>query len=218
MSIRQADDSLAAPYETRWGTGWVYVRDGRLIGVDLPGEGPLEAARAAGAAAPGASTEDAARPAAADAQVEGAQSGAPSGTDAQALAFWARELESYFAGDRATWAAGEVPLEHLGLGRFELDVYEALLSIPPGDTVSYGELAEMAGYPRAARAVGNAMAGNPIPVVVPCHRVIRSDGTMGRYGNDPRWKERLLVHEGWVRDAAPSLLEQGAGEPPAKGS
>ncbi len=61
--------------------------------------------------------------------------------------------------------------------------------------MSYGELAEMAGYPRAARAVGNAMASNPIPIVVPCHRVVRSDGTLGNYGNDPTWKERLLEHE-----------------------
>jgi len=58
-----------------------------------------------------------------------------------------------------------------------------------------GTLAEMAGYPRAARAVGNAMASNPIPVVVPCHRVVRSDGSLGRYGDDPAWKERLLDHE-----------------------
>ena len=188
----------------------MYVQDGRLIGVDLPGEGPLEAARAAGAAAPGAPAEGAA---ATTAAVD-----APDSADTRALAFWARELTAYFSGDRTTWTAGEVPLAHLGLGTFEEDVYKALLSIPPGETVSYAELAEIAGYPRAARAVGNAMAGNPIPVVVPCHRVIRSDGTMGRYGNDPRWKERLLVHEGWPRGAEPSAADRDAGEPPADGS
>jgi O-6-methylguanine DNA methyltransferase len=211
MSIRQADGAFAASYETRWGEGWVYVRNGRLIGVDLPGEGPLESARAAGAAAPGTTG----LPGAAHAPVA---ADAPNASDTEALAFWARELTAYFAGDRTTWTAGEVPLAHLGLGTFEQAVYETLLSIPPGDTVSYGELAERAGYPRAARAVGNAMADNPIPVVVPCHRVIRSDGTMGRYGNDPRWKERLLVHEGWSREAEPSDAERGSGEPPAKGS
>ena len=155
MSIRQADGAKSllksdardsalqpppstAPYETRWGDGWVYVRDGRLIGVDLPGEGPLAEASAAGAAgragAPGSATE----PAGGD---------GPGADDAEALAFWARELTSYFAGERTTWTAGEVPLAHLGLGAFEQTVYEALLSIPAGETVSYGELAEMAGIP-----------------------------------------------------------------------
>ncbi len=53
----------------------------------------------------------------------------------------------------------------------------------------------MAGFPRAARAVGTAMANNPIPVVVPCHRVIRADGSLGSYGDDPSWKPKLLEHE-----------------------
>ena len=119
------------------------------------------------------------------------------------MSSWVVQLEAYFAGDRTTWTAAEVPLAEMSLGVFELAVYEALLTVPPGETVSYGELAHMAGYPRAARAVGNAMAANPIPIVVPCHRVIRSDGTMGRYGNDPAWKERLLVHEGWAASGAP---------------
>jgi O-6-methylguanine DNA methyltransferase len=176
MSIRQVDDAYAASYETGWGEGGVYVRGGRLIGVDLPGE------------AAGLCTVEAAGPEA-----------APGAADGEALAYWAAQLEAYFAGERTTWVADEVPLDHLAPGTFEQAVYRALMSIPPGETVSYGELAEMAGYPRAARAVGNAMACNPIPVVVPCHRVIRSDGTMGRYGNDPTWKERLLAHEGWTR-------------------
>ena len=187
MFIRQGDGVHAASYETPWGEGWVYVRDGCLVGVDLPGEGPLVTSAAAGAQAPDTA-------------------------DAQALAAWAGELSAYFAGERATWTTAEVPLAHLGLGTFEQAVYEALLSLPPGETVSYGELAERAGYPRAARAVGNAMAGNPIPVVVPCHRVIRSDGSMGNYGNDPAWKPRLLVHEGWSCAGA-----SRAASPPAEG-
>jgi methylated-DNA-[protein]-cysteine S-methyltransferase len=200
MSIRLVDGAYATTYETRWGDGWVYVRDGHLVGVDLPGEGPLEAARAAGGDASGAR------------EVWGMMV-APNATDARALAEWARELSAYFAGERTTWTAAEVPLAHLGLGLFEQAVYEALLSIPPGETVSYGELAELAGYPRAARAVGNTMAANPIPIVVPCHRVIRSDGSMGNYGNDPAWKPRLLVHEGWSCAGA-----SGAAGPPAEGS
>ncbi len=184
MSTRRVDDAYAGSYETGRGSGWVYVRDGRLIGVDLPGEG----------AGPGWVTAGTgAEPAAEEAGTD-----APAGSvDAQALAYWVGQLEAYFAGGRPTFDPDEVALDHLGLGVFEQAVYRALMAIPPGETVSYGELAESAGYPRAARAVGNAMACNPIPVVVPCHRVIRSDGTMGRYGNDPTWKERLLRHEGW---------------------
>lgn len=94
-----------------------------------------------------------------------------------------------------SWSAQEVELDTLPVGEFVRQVYAALLDVPVGETVSYGRLAQMAGHPRAARAVGTAMATNPIPVVIPCHRVIRSDGSLGRYGSDPSWKERLLAHE-----------------------
>lgn len=193
MSIRRVDDAYAASYTTAWGEGWVYVHDGRLVGVDLPGEGPTHSGR--DAPAPGAGASHA--PAGVTAGSGGVPA-EPGAADSQALSLWVRELEAYFAGERTTWTGAEVPLGAMRLGGFEQAVYEALLAVPAGQTVTYGELAEMAGYPRAARAVGNAMAANPIPVVVPCHRVIRSDGTLGNYGNDPEWKERLLVHEGWV--------------------
>ena len=111
--------------------------------------------------------------------------------DMEALARWIEALEAYFRGERLSWSADELPLEQLAAGPFERAVYAALLSVPAAQTVSYGELAEWAGYPRAARAVGNAMAANPVPIVIPCHRVIRADGTLGNYGNDPAWK-RLL--------------------------
>ncbi len=203
MSIRRVDDAFGAPYGTAWGKGWIYVRDGRLVGVELPGEGLIDPAGVApaGVAVRGSSG--------APAESEGAAE--PGAADVEALSLWARQLEAYFAGDRTTWTAAEVPLREMPLGVFEQAVYEALLTVPPGETVSYGELAEMAGYPRAARAVGNAMAANPIPVVVPCHRVIRSDGTMGRYGNDPAWKERLLVHEGWAAlEVKPAPAAEGS--------
>ena len=112
-----------------------------------------------------------------------------------ALERWASALAEYFQGERLCWDPAEIPWEELGVREFERAVYEALLAVPPGQTVSYGDLAEMAGYPRAARAVGSAMARNPVPVVIPCHRVIRSDGTLGNYGDDPEWKPRLLEHE-----------------------
>ncbi|MFH0915360.1 MAG: methylated-DNA--[protein]-cysteine S-methyltransferase [bacterium] len=168
-------------YRTPWGMGALVVSEGRLVGVELPGAAapanPAEPALQAGSpAAPPSSQE--AGPA-----------------DRSALTHWVGELEAYFRGERLSWRSEEITLDSLGLGPFEQVVYTTLLSIPPAVTVSYGMLAEMAGYPRAARAVGNAMAANPIPVVVPCHRVIRADGTLGNYGNDPAWKERLLTHE-----------------------
>ena len=168
-------------YRTPWGMGTLGVSEGSLVGVELPGapasthpEKP--ALRGGSRAAPPSSHES------------------PT-ADRSALDRWVGELEAYFRGERLSWRPEEIELDSLGLGPFERVVYTTLLSVPPAVTVSYGVLAEMAGYPRAARAVGNVMAANPIPVVVPCHRVIRADGTLGNYGHDPAWKGRLLTHE-----------------------
>jgi methylated-DNA-[protein]-cysteine S-methyltransferase len=65
-----------------------------------------------------------------------------------------------------------------------------------GEVVSYGELALRVGHPRASRAVGTAMATNPVPIVVPCHRVLRSGGNLGNYGGGIDMKRKLLTHEG----------------------
>lgn len=179
-STRQADQMVSAPFVTPWGQGRVFVAASELAGVALPpGVGPGPAA---------------------------AESGGPvSAADAAALEHWVRELEAYFRGDRAGWKPEEVPVDSLAAGLFERAVLAALLAVPPATTVSYGELARSAGFPRAARAVGNVMASNPVPVVVPCHRVIRSDGSLGRYGDDPAWKERLLDHERrWAGASRPS--------------
>lgn len=75
---------------------------------------------------------------------------------------------------------------------FEKGVYHALLRVPYGHVVSYKELAAFAGYPRAFRAVGRAVGRNPIPLLVPCHRVIRDDGGLGRYTGGVKWKKTLL--------------------------
>ena len=85
---------------------------------------------------------------------------------------------------------------------FQIKVWEALLRIPPGRMMSYGQLAKMAGVPRASRAVGSAMAANTIGYLIPCHRVIRSDGDFGHYRWHPTRKAALL---GWeaARHAAP---------------
>lgn len=78
---------------------------------------------------------------------------------------------------------------------FQVRVWQALLKVPAGQTISYQELAAKAGAPGAARAVGSAMARNPLIYIVPCHRVVRADGTLGHYGGGVALKQRLLDEE-----------------------
>ena len=78
---------------------------------------------------------------------------------------------------------------------FQCAVWRTVSCIPPGETRSYQAVAEAAGYPRASRAVGTAMAKNPIPLFVPCHRVIRADGDVGHFGGGRKLKIWLLNHE-----------------------
>jgi AraC family transcriptional regulator, regulatory protein of adaptative response / methylated-DNA-[protein]-cysteine methyltransferase len=75
-------------------------------------------------------------------------------------------------------------------------VWEELRRIPAGETRTYGEVAAAIGEPRAARAVGSACGANPVPVVVPCHRVVPAGGGVGSYGLGPERKRRLLRQEG----------------------
>ncbi len=79
---------------------------------------------------------------------------------------------------------------------FQREVLEAVAAIPKGETRTYQQIAEAVGRPRAARAVGEVMRTNPIPLLIPCHRVIRSGGDIGRYTPDPAIKRRLLELEG----------------------
>ncbi|MEJ5254276.1 MAG: methylated-DNA--[protein]-cysteine S-methyltransferase [Acidimicrobiales bacterium] len=118
---------------------------------------------------------------------------------AQLLEHAERELLEYFSGSRRRF---EVPIDWPAVTGFQRAVLEELLSVPYGEVVTYGELAARVGRPRAARAVGAAMAANPLPVVVPCHRVIRSGGVLGRYGDDPGKKVWLLEHEGYLSGAS----------------
>jgi len=85
-----------------------------------------------------------------------------------------------------------------GVGEFRRRVYEALRAIPPGDTVTYAELARRIGKPGAHRSVGTALARNPVPVFVPCHRVVRSDGGLGGFTAEGgvELKARMLALEG----------------------
>jgi methylated-DNA-[protein]-cysteine S-methyltransferase len=104
----------------------------------------------------------------------------------------ARQLDEYFAHRRT---AIDLPLD-LQLRRgFRLLVLERLRDVPYGSTVSYGSLAAVAGNPRASRAVGTACATNPLPVVIPCHRVVRGDGTPGGYVGGAAAKHTLLELE-----------------------
>jgi methylated-DNA-[protein]-cysteine S-methyltransferase len=101
----------------------------------------------------------------------------------------ARELDEYFAGTRRSF---DVPLDWQLAHGFRLEVLRHLSEIGYGRTESYTEVATAAGSPRAVRAVGTACALNPLPVVVPCHRVVRSDGTPGNYRGGAPAKEILL--------------------------
>ena len=101
------------------------------------------------------------------------------------------QLQAYFAGALREF---ELPLAAEGTP-FQKEVWSALLDIPYGETISYGELAERLGKPGAARAVGLANGRNPLPIVVPCHRVIGSDGSLTGYGGGIDIKRALLDHE-----------------------
>ena len=98
-----------------------------------------------------------------------------------------------------------------GLTVFETAVYTALAAVPYGRAVSYRDLAYAAGRPNAYRAVGTAMSHNALPVILPCHRVIKNDGTPGLYGDDPAWKLRLLELEGVLAPGATKVARAGRG-------
>ncbi len=109
----------------------------------------------------------------------------------------ARQLDEWFAGRRRRF---ELRPDLDGVEGFRRLVLETLLrEVPWGETVSYGELAALSGRPRAARAVGSAMRNNPVPFVVPCHRVVAAGGRIGGYGggrNAVALKRSLLAREG----------------------
>jgi methylated-DNA-[protein]-cysteine S-methyltransferase len=104
-----------------------------------------------------------------------------------------RELSAYFAGAPTDFAS--LTLDPRGTP-FQLRVWQELRRIPWGQTISYGELARRVGNPKASRAVGQANAVNPIPLIVPCHRVIAADGSLGGYSSGLDRKRWLLDHEG----------------------
>ncbi len=102
-----------------------------------------------------------------------------------------RQLRAYFVGELEAF---DLPLTPVGTP-FQLAVWRRLCDIPYGETISYGELARRLGNPNASRAVGLANGANPIPIVIPCHRVIGSNGKLTGYGGGLPIKEKLLALE-----------------------
>ena len=105
------------------------------------------------------------------------------------------ELNEYFSRNRKSFS---VPLDMRGTN-FQKQVWEALLSIPFGETRSYGQIANQLGNPNATRAVGAANGQNPIPIIVPCHRVIGANGKLTGFGGGLQIKDHLLALEGRAR-------------------
>ena len=130
------------------------------------------------------------------------------------------QLEEYFAGHRRVF---DVPVNLAGTA-FQLSVWEQLVDLEWGEVVSYGELGRSTGRETAGRAVGGAVGANPVPIIVPCHRVLGSDGTITGYsgGEGIPTKSWLLAHEGIAhrvpkgtppfRGAAVSLFDLEAGD------
>jgi methylated-DNA-[protein]-cysteine S-methyltransferase len=102
------------------------------------------------------------------------------------------ELREFLEGRRTFFS---VPVDLSSLGAFQRRVLSSASRVPFGEIASYAALAASVGRPHAARAVGNALAANPVPIIVPCHRIVRSDGTWGHYGLGPALKTRLLGFE-----------------------
>ena len=158
----------AAQPETPIGTLALFVKDGALVGVAF--DGRIDAVPSWIAAARGAETLRAVPD--------------PSG--------WTTRFARYFDGDMKAFDGARLDF---GGTEFQRAVWNALLAIPVGTTVSYGELARKIRRPDAVRAVGAANGANPIPIVVPCHRVVASDGSLHGYGGGLDRKRWLLDHE-----------------------
>lgn len=112
-----------------------------------------------------------------------------------------RELEEYFSGRRHSF---ELPLDWTLIGSFGRRVLQVTSEIPYGGVLSYGEVAADAGSPHGSRAAGNALGSNPIPIVIPCHRVLRTGGALGGYGGGVERKRYLLELEGAFKRGRPA--------------
>jgi len=132
------------------------------------------------------------------------------GRPALPVAHMPRQIERHLDNAIATGKPGRLPLDFGGLTAFQQAVLEKTAEIPTGEVRPYGWIAKEIGKPGAVRAVGSALAKNPIPVVVPCHRVVRSDGKLGNYSlGDPSNKRVLLEAEGLDLNTYESLADRG---------
>lgn len=109
------------------------------------------------------------------------------------LSPYLEQLQSYCEGNSRSF---EIPLDLQGT-RFQISVWQALMTIPYGQIRSYLDIAKMIDNPNAIRAVGSANGANPIPIIIPCHRVIGKNGTLTGYSGGLRMKEKLLQFEGY---------------------
>lgn len=109
-------------------------------------------------------------------------------------------LRDYFAGVRQDFA--DVPLDFSGATPFRRAVWETARNVSWGTTSTYGELARLVDNPRGARAVGQALGANPLPIIVPCHRFLAHDGKAGGFSSGLEWKRELLAAEGVALEAA----------------
>ncbi len=116
-----------------------------------------------------------------------------------------RQLAEYFRGTRRVF---RLPL-HLSGTDFQKKVWRRLMYVPYGKTISYAELANRIGQPKAYRAVANACGQNPLPILIPCHRVIASDGKLGGYSSGLKRKRWLLWHEKNICRNTPLTVARG---------
>lgn len=160
--------TVCAPIDTRIGRLWMVLTDVGLARLTLPGLTDRELADEMGGAF-------------------------GTGRDPGLVAQVTAQVQAFLAGEPRPFT---VPLDLRGVTGFRRRVLDAMATIPRGKVVSYAELAARAGSPRAVRAAGAGCATNPLPLAIPCHRVIRSDGTLGNYGGGVELKVDLLRMEG----------------------
>jgi len=173
-----------------WGVGELWYEGSRLVWHELPR--PHRGTRARARVTP---THEGGgkRPPPSRSTIPAKRPRAGNGTapDAKGLV---HRIEDYFAGERVSF--DQVELEVDGWTPFQLDVLRALRDVPYGEVVSYGDLARLAGHPRAQRAAGTFCAHNRYPLVVPCHRVVAAHGPGAYPGLGVEYKRRLLALEG----------------------
>ena len=141
-----------------------------------------------------------------DAEAQAAGVARSRGTNASekpsALAALKCQLDAYFGGSAERFS---VAIDWSQFEPFQRSVLQRCATVPFGDRISYGELAEEIGAPRAARAVGNALRSNPITIVIPCHRVVRSDGSLGGYGCEDREQRKATLLDLELSSAAAAV-------------